>query len=462
MPSDEAFIIKVNQSQQQKIQKVPRLLRGIKYKDESKNYAPMVVSIGPFYHGDEEYMEMEKLKLEYASTYFPGLSEQMYPTMIKANEVRKFYSDELILPKFANDNEKFSKMIFLDGCFILYFISSFFTTKGVEMKPYLRSFVIRDLFLLENQLPYSVLHKLMNLRRGYSKKEEEELTLEKIIDFIENVRRTLNDDKKGICKFICEKFGFNGNRNKKPTNNDSKNELLPLHLVELFHSHFTKENPTVKNKCHHLVDLFHCQCIKRNLSSSKRDKLKDKTHRYPSAKELKSVGVHFKKSQSYNFDDVDFKSYFVYGYLTLPPFLVDELSKPLLLNLAAYESCPDTPDPAYQVSSYIVFLNSLIDKPEDVKELRSKGILLNSLGSDQDMVDLFNEISKYLVMDDHAFPKARDGINHWYQDSTKKWITEWLSDHFSSPWTILAFVGATLGLVLAALDTYNSFYPPSG
>ncbi len=42
-------------------------------------------------------------------------------------------------------------------------------------------------------------------------------------------------------------------------------------------------------------------------------------------------------------------------------------------------------------------MDSLIDLAEDVMVLRSKGILLNFLGSDQEVANLFNAIAKILV-----------------------------------------------------------------
>ncbi|WCJ39258.1 hypothetical protein M5689_020258 [Euphorbia peplus] len=426
---------------QPKIQKVPKLLREIKHED-GDHYAPMVVSIGPYYYGKEGLMEMEKLKIEFASKYFPGSSEEMYTTEINADVTRKYYLDGSLSDNFASD-EKFSKMMFLDGCFILHFISCFLAGKWMGMKPHIVGLVIRDLFLLENQLPFSVLEALIKLSKGYSKKGEE-CTVEKVKEFINIVRRSPITDEKhssqpdgkkstSKCNKLFSKITSLCFRAK--TNNDDVIPKQPLHLLELFHTQFTKQNP----------------------SRSKYEG--PQWYHYRSAKELNNVGIHFKQSKTSIFDDVVYDSHFFYGYLSLPPILVDDLSKSLLLNIAAYESCPDMPDYACQVSSYIVFLNSLIDQAEDVKELRSKGILLNSLGSDQDVANLFNEISKYLVMQSEAYQKVRNGIDQRYEKRTKKWITEWLNEHFSSPWTITAFIGATIGLGLTAIETYKSFSP---
>ena len=44
------------------------------------------------------------------------------------------------------------------------------------------------------------------------------------------------------------------------------------------------------------------------------------------------------------------------------------------------------------ITSYISFLDSLIDEANDVKMLRKAGILYNCLGSDEEVARVFNEI----------------------------------------------------------------------
>ncbi|KAM3288678.1 hypothetical protein P3S67_022108 [Capsicum chacoense] len=94
------------------------------------------------------------------------------------------------------------------------------------------------------------------------------------------------------------------------------------------------------------------------------------------------------------------------------------------------------------VTSYVSFMDSLINHAEDVKELRSKGILLNFLGSDQEVADLFNETARDLVPDPHAFFDVRNKIENHYNNKVKIWITGWMYSHFSTPWSTLAFIAA--------------------
>ncbi|KAL6324743.1 hypothetical protein AAG906_017083 [Vitis piasezkii] len=153
-------------------------------------------------------------------------------------------------------------------------------------------------------------------------------------------------------------------------------------------------------------------------------------------KELKAAGIHLQPSATSSLTDISFNSYFFYGYLKLPPIIVDDSTKPKFLNIVAYEMCPDAPDD-YAVTSYVCFLYELIDHADDVKELRSKHILYNCLGSDEDVAKIFNEIGNDLV-DPDAYKEVKTSLH----------------EHFRSPWTIIAFIAAVLILLFTGVSTY--------
>ena len=72
--------------------------------------------------------------------------------------------------------------------------------------------------------------------------------------------------------------------------------------------------------------------------------------------------------------DIFFSTLLCFGFLWLPPIIVDDSTRPKFFNLIAYEMCSDFNND-YGVISYISFLDSLIDEANDVKELRKAGIL---------------------------------------------------------------------------------------
>ncbi|KAI7998312.1 putative UPF0481 protein [Camellia lanceoleosa] len=165
-----------------------------------------------------------------------------------------------------------------------------------------------------------------------------------------------------------------------------------------------------------------------------------------------SVGIQFKPSMTSQLTDIDFKSTCTSGTLQLPPIIVDDITKSILLNLATYEACPDSIIDV-GVTSYICFMDSLIDQDEDVKVLRAKGILINFLGSDGHVADLFNEIATDLVPSPHAYVEVKNKIEKHQRNRMKIWIADWLHTYFRNPWTFIAVTTAILAIILSVFQT---------
>ncbi|XP_017628507.1 uncharacterized protein LOC108471390 [Gossypium arboreum] len=87
-----------------------------------------------------------------------------------------------------------------------------------------------------------------------------------------------------------------------------------------------------------------------------------------------------------------FNHIFFFGNLRLPPITVNDST----MNLIAYEMCLDFKND-FTVTSYMCFLDLLIDNAEDVKDLRDASILYNRLGSDEEVAKLFNKMNTDLV-----------------------------------------------------------------
>ncbi|KAL2535003.1 Plant protein of unknown function (DUF247) [Abeliophyllum distichum] len=194
-------------------------------------------------------------------------------------------------------------------------------------------------------------------------------------------------------------------------------------------------------------------CIESSAREDVIPKSSNYWHLYPLVTELETAGIYFEASKTHHVTDVKFKSHHIFGTLMLPPIMVDDSTKPLLLNLVAYEISPHGPSDL-RITSYIWLMDSLIDHAEDVKQLRKKGILLNNLGSDEQLAQLFNEIANDLVPDPRADADVKDLIEKHCKNKQRVWIAEWMHNHFSSPWTVLAFLGAIFAIALSLIQTY--------
>jgi len=172
---------------------------------------------------------------------------------------------------------------------------------------------------------------------------------------------------------------------------------------------------------------------------------------YMNIKDLKAVGIRLKSSKTRRPRDIDFSEGWFIAKLTLPEIVVDDTSAATFLNLIAYEMCPDFNND-YAICSFVAFMGSLIDHPEDVKVLRSKGILLNSLGSDEEVAELFNIISTDLVPNSEAYFEVRTKMNDQYN----KYRT-WIALGYHTFFSIAAFFGIALTFIQTVFTVYSAF-----
>ncbi|CAK9178112.1 unnamed protein product [Ilex paraguariensis] len=140
--------------------------------------------------------------------------------------------------------------------------------------------------------------------------------------------------------------------------------------------------------------------------------------------------------------------------LTLPPMVRKAHSKFLFLNMIAYEMAPNT-DTDLEVNSYIYFLNLLNSGADDVIELRSHNIISNSRDSNEGVAKFFNTMTSavsqanFFILDDVC-----NRIEEHFTSKAKTWMAQVLHDHFSSPWTTVAFLAEMFLFILTFTQTY--------
>uniref|UniRef100_A0A7N2R7B6 Uncharacterized protein n=1 Tax=Quercus lobata TaxID=97700 RepID=A0A7N2R7B6_QUELO len=184
---------------------------------------------------------------------------------------------------------------------------------------------------------------------------------------------------------------------------------------------------------------------------------------YRNVQELRAAGIHVERSKKEDscLRDISFTELCCLGYLWLPQLTVDDSTRPKSLNLIAYEMCLDFKND-FGITSYIFFLDSLIDEANDVKMLRKAGILYNCLGSDEEVAQVFNEIGTNSVPNNEIYGNIRFQIQKHYKNKFMTMLAQFYHDHFSSPWTFMAFVGALSALVLTFIQTKYAVNSPPG
>ncbi|KAL3533636.1 hypothetical protein ACH5RR_007157 [Cinchona calisaya] len=441
------------------MQKVPPLLR--LDKNNQQDYDPLAVSLGPYHHGKEELQLAEDFKLTALEMFVDGSGQDVlffYSQMLRlVNDSRNCYIQDSTN---KYDDPTFAQMMLLDACFIINSIvqtkiyTNFYITR-YHLGDLLSAIVVRDLFLLENQIPFWIVKFLMCSR--YGKEQAEEM---------------LNEFLNGTV------FG-----DYKGSGIASRDEQLPLHLLDAFWQVLVSECPKgepispkpgsdyeyscysrfkhmgnsakYSHFCQYVSDL---PCFPRRKGSDNDNSSKKYIHCFRSATDLKAKGIHFRPSNADSLKGIKFKPGYFYAILEVPIWFVSIYTKVFFLNMIAHEMCPSsTTDRA--VTAYIEFMKSLIDSPKDVKELREKRILLTTLGSDEEVVKIYKEINTYGLNNASIFHNVKEEIQAHYKNKAKTWLAELFYTYFRSPWTALALFAATFLLVLTFLQTYYTVRP---
>ncbi|XP_072984397.1 uncharacterized protein [Typha latifolia] len=401
---------------QKKLEKVPELLRN--NKEKGKPFDPVIVAIGPYHHFDEHLAGMEDHKK--AATYdFTGGQMDVFCHKVAgvAQEAKRMYLD---VPPVMNESD-FTLMLLFDGCFVLHFIDMLVTGRSywLRMSTHLHGFILRDMFLLENQIPYIVLDALMSVRK---------VDIDKFLDQIVEIEAKGN--------------GAGGNDSRNVGGNGSSDVASgPQGLAHLL-AHLREKHLGQKNDNDGRLGL-----VEDNSWLS-----------FRSAKELSAAGIKLCQSGSHHMRDVSFEPHYLWGKLMLPRMVVDDLTRSRLLNMVAFEMCLGAAS-EYGITSFVWLLDCLIDHADDVKELRKKGILLNALGSDEQVADLFNEIATDLTLDQQPYNEVLKKIASHCGSKTKVFIYQLKDTHFSSPWTTISFVAAVVLLVLTVVQTIFTIRP---
>lgn len=164
--------------------------------------------------------------------------------------------------------------------------------------------------------------------------------------------------------------------------------------------------------------------------------------------------MKFKKRKTDRFLDVKLKN----GILKIPRLLIHGGTKLLSVNLIAFEQCHL--DCTNDITSYIIFMDNLIDSAEDVSYLHYCGIIEHWLGSDAEVAELFNRLCQEVVFDmnDSYLSRLSEQVNKYYDHRWNAWRASLKHRYFNSPWTIISFIAAVFLLLMTLAQTFYGIY----
>ncbi|KAL6272736.1 hypothetical protein ACE6H2_023428 [Prunus campanulata] len=433
-------------SSRSKIQSVPRILRS--HSSLDKYFEPRALAMGPIRH--DKCIEAEKLKYTLAADFIKDSGctyNQLYKQILDIAEIKDCYDNEAT--KCYDDDETLADLI--DGCSTLQFMHKIDRLEEFGMNRTQAAFAWLDLFLLENQLPYQVLELLMS---STTKKQELFSSIQSFVGMqIIAAKKPLEysrerEKQEMLLKIRPHAQAIRAAYLAKEGFHHPSDYLRPTHHL-----------PDNGHPTYHLLDFLRERMLAPPPKVPKDDHRKeDNSPSFCNAQELKAAGVHFRRSKTSSLWDISFTSLGFVGFLNLPP--INEDAIPLFLYLIAYEMCNDFLN-NFGVTSYFTFLSSLIAHPDDAKQLRSAHILCNFRGSDEALADLFHEVGPDLVLAHLMYNFINANLEKHYKTKWKTWFAQFFEDHFSSPWVMLAFIGALTALVLSGIQTWYtvlSFY----
>ncbi|XP_047320062.1 UPF0481 protein At3g47200-like [Impatiens glandulifera] len=383
--------------------------------NNKKAYKPQLVSFGPYHHGEEHLKSMEGHK-ERVLLHFLKRSKKPLNLYVQSlsNLVKDLKESYDLLEDFHVWNDyAFLKLMILDGCFMLEVLRTatqtlddyahndpIFSDHGkLNIIPYIR----RDMLMLENQLPFSLLCNLIA---------------------IENDK---DDDERKIINLVLK---FNNLTTTGEMNEKS------LHILDIFRKSLIWQDP--KTQLSHGIDKdggYQEEIIR-------------------SAMKLNEAGIQLKKSKSNSLKDITFKR----GSLKLPTLVVDDTTESMFLNLIAFERFHV--GAGNEVTSYLSFMDDLIDNANDVSLLQSKGIIQNAIGSDKAVANLFNSLSKDVTLDQNMnLDQVRYKVHRYCKKSWNEWRANLIQTYFRNPWAILTVIAAILLFSLSILQTIYTVYP---
>lgn len=316
---------------------------------------------------------------------------------------RNYYSEVIPL-----DTNSFVEMMVLDGCFIIELFRRFWIKAYSDVifrLAYRKKALSFDLLLLENQIPFFVLERLFALMNASSS-----------FPLLESALKFFFPDYKSVADRV---------KNSK---------VRVRHLLHLVHTSYVLFPSDYTEPC----DIPTIPCASR----------------------LKELGIRFKKRDVSDTDFLDIK--FHKGVIEIPTIEVWDKTQIEFLNLIAFEQC--YLNCKKYITTYIIFMDWLINTAPDVEILRRKGIIIDYLHNDKLVASHFNCMAKEAIMhyNDFYLSGVCKKINQYGKKTAPKLrasLQSYLHDYFKNPWSLISFLAALILLCLTIIQTFFTSFP---
>lgn len=399
--------------------KIPEFLT--RNKQNSDGYQPTTVSIGPYHKGKQQLQSIQEHKqrfqeffLSEAEKYDVSEGNLRHVLAGREREIRNSYSETLV----GFPSDALIETIFLDGCFLL----TLFLVVAEKLSyqdpvfclPWVLPSIRRDLLLLENQIPLFILHILLETVNFPCTRGRD------IHNFLNSI----------VFEFFSYSFDKLWRRRALHHNVQNRGEKHLLDLIRhTFFPILTSGTDAIPEPSGYLKLIL-------------------------SAKNLRSSGIRFKSKSSTmanTFLDITLTN----GKLHIPEIALDNFSSLVLLNCIAFEQfCGNSTN---HITSYAMFMGSLINNERDAAFLEEEGIIQKYLGTDDEVSRFFKSITKDCAFDiNRSYLKnVLVGVNRYTDNCFNVKFAGFKQTYFGSLWIIVSSFAA---LVLLVLTLFQVFY----
>ncbi|CAJ2656339.1 unnamed protein product [Trifolium pratense] len=507
---------------------VPKLLMA----SDPDSYVPQQVAIGPYHYWRPELYEMQSYKLAATKRFLKSLQtlklDNLVDQLTKLEQrVRACYHKYLDL-----NGETMVWMMIVDASFLLELLQIYAIQEGATKRVVSSSMshlvdyagrksahnaMLRDLVMLENQIPLCVLRKMLKFKFSSKEAADEmlifmfiglfkEISPFKMIEDFPNIKvsesahlldffydmivpkleteqdvtidveiqqeeeqdnKGDDENAKGESSYVKQSFNelwkILSKLNKGPMKL-LKRALVsrPLKLLVKFPWKIITNLPGGKLLKQPLESIFSPkekgdEENQENETSStlinKPPLIEEIT--IPSVKELMNSGVNFFPTTNGSISSISFDAKARAFYL--PIISLDVNTEVFLRNLVAYESSVGSGP--LVITRYTELMNGIIDSEDDAKILREKGIILNHLKSDKEVANMWNGMSKSLRLSRVLFmDNAIEDVNKFYNSRMKVKIWKFMKSYVFGSWKFLTFLAAIFLLLLMAVQAFCSVY----
>ncbi|CAK7351127.1 unnamed protein product [Dovyalis caffra] len=479
------------------------------------SYTPHQLSLGPYHYSRLELHEMDRYKLSAAKRCqkllqglkFQDLVEQLMKLEFK---IRACYS------KYLNINgQTLAWMMAIDASFLIEYlqVSALSDPEMLSKVPsgmshlfdYFRrksihDAILRDIVMLENQIPLFILRKVLEFQllslesaeemlysmlRGSCKELSPFKTVESssgvkvsdhahLLDFLYNIIVPKVEESLEIPEEVKDDSkASQDNEESSVDSNYIKQPLIEIWKILLnqkigpasFLNKLLKSAPCeviIKLPWKTFLNLLGFGTVNQPNASSESQSFGSSFHQpllveeitIPSVSQLSKCGVRFVPTNgSISTINFDKKTCTLY----LPRISLDVNSDVVLRNLVAYEASNSSGPMVF--TRYTELMNGIIDSAEDAKMLREKGIILSHSTNDEEVANMWNGMSRSIRLTKVPFlDTVIQDVNNYHDGQFKVKVEMFMKLYVFGSWKFLTLVAAILLLLITSLQAFCSVY----